>query len=198
MRPFRIVPRLAASFFPAGANLRADQAPPAWPVDPSNDRRALLEPVLAFPKANPAIPCKLGGVDVTGMDFSGAIFYLPEHSGREPPRSARDQYLWLRKLGRLSEVSAAERTAEDPAYAAMRPGDLVFCAHSAPDVPAEIHGSRVHLYPGKEADGRAIMIGSSEGRSYRHHKINGFGITDCPASTARSSTLIVATARRHP
>jgi hypothetical protein len=32
------------------------------------------------------------------------------------------------------------------------------------------------------------MIGSSEGRSYRHHKINGFGITDFHISPVGSPT----------
>jgi hypothetical protein len=35
------------------------------------------------------------------------------------------------------------------------------------------------------------MIGSSEGRSYRHHKINGFGITDFHVSPAGSPTRII-------
>jgi hypothetical protein len=50
----------------------------------------------------------------------------------------------------------------------------------------------VHLYLGKEADGHAIMIGSSEGRSYRHHKINGFGIPDFHVPTGGAATRIVA------
>jgi hypothetical protein len=36
------------------------------------------------------------------------------------------------------------------------------------------------------------MIGSSEGRSYRHHKINGFGITDFHISPVGSPTRIIA------
>lgn len=174
------------------AIVRAEQAQPAWPADLSNDRRALLEPVLAFLKANPAIPYKLGSADETGMDCSGAIFHLLKQAGQEPPRSAHEQYLWMKKLGRLNEVPASARTEVDPAYAALQPGDLVFYAHDGPDAPAEIHVSHVHLYLGKEADGHAIMIGSSEGRSYRHHKINGFGITDYHVPAAGSSTRIVA------
>lgn len=170
----------------------AGQAQPAWPAELSKDRRALLEPALAFLKENPAIPYKLGSADATGMDCSGAIFYLLTKAGQEPPRSAHEQYLWMKKLGRLTEVATTARTADDPAYAALQPGDLVFYAHDGPDAPAELHISHVHLYLGKEADGHAIMIGSSEGRSYRHHKINGFGITDYHVPTAGSSTRIVA------
>jgi hypothetical protein len=55
-----------------------------------------------------------------------------------------------------------------------------------------LHASHVHLYLGKEADGHAIMIGSSERRSYRHHKIDGFGITDYHVPATGSKTRIIA------
>lgn len=175
-----------------GSSLSAEQAQPVWPIDLSKDRRELLELALAFSKANPVIPYKLGSADATGMDCSGAIFYLLKQAGQQPPRSAHEQYLWMKKLGRLTEVPATAHTESDPAYAALRPGDLVFCAHSGPDAPAEIHANHVHLYLGKEADGHAIMIGSSEGRSYRRQKIDGFGITDYRVPARGSKTRIIA------
>ena len=55
-----------------------------------------------------------------------------------------------------------------------------------------IVGVYYRLYLGKEADGHPIMIGSSEGRSYRHHKINGFGITDYHVPGAGAKTRIIA------
>ena len=176
----------------AGGCLCAEQARPVWPEDLAKDRRALLEPVLAFLKANPVIPYKLGGADATGMDCSGAIFFLLRQAGQDPPRSAHGQYLWMKKLGRLTGVSATARTVDHSAYAALLPGDLVFYAHDGPDAPAELHASHVHMYLGKEADGHAIMVGSSEGRSYRGSKIKGFGITDFHVPKAGSATRIIA------
>jgi cell wall-associated NlpC family hydrolase len=125
------------------------------------------------------------------MDCSGAIFFLLKQAGQEPPRSAHDQYLWLKKLGRFTEVPADARDASHPAFASLQPGDLVFWAHDGPDAPVPPHASHVHIYLGKEQDGHAIMIGSSEGRSYRHQKINGFGITDFHISPAGSPTRII-------
>lgn len=192
MRPPRSVPLLSACLLFAGAGLSAEPSRPLWPEDLSKDRRALLEPALAFLKENPAIPYKLGSADTTGMDCSGAIFFLLKQAGQEPPRSAHGQYLWMKSLGRLTEVPAAARTEDDSAYAALQPGDLVFYAHDGPDAPTEIHASHVHLYLGKEADGHAIMIGASEGRSYRHQKVSGFGITDFHVPKAGSPTRIIA------
>lgn len=188
MRPHLIAICLAL----AAPGVRAGQAQPAWPADLSKDRLALLGPALAFLKANPAIPYKLGSADATGMDCSGAVFFLLKQAGQEPPRSAHAQYLWMKDLKRLTIVPATARTADDPIYAALLPGDLVFYAHDGPDAPQEIHASHVHIYLGKEADGHAIMIGSSEGRSYRHQKINGFGITDYNVPTAGAKTRIIA------
>ena len=48
-----------------------------------------------------------------------------------------------------------------------------------------------HMDPGKEKDGHAIMTGSSEGRSHRGTKINGFGITDFRLPKAGSPTRTV-------
>jgi cell wall-associated NlpC family hydrolase len=171
--------------------LRAEQEHPVWPEDLAKDRRALLESAMAFHKAHPVVPYKLGSADATGMDCSGAIFFLLNQAGQEPPRSAHEQYLWLKKLGRFTEVPTTARSADDPAFAALQPGDLVFWAHDGPDAPDPPHASHVHLYLGKEADGHAIMIGSSEGRSYRHHKINGFGITDFHISPVGAPTRII-------
>lgn len=188
MRPHLIAICLAL----AALSVRAEQARLAWPADLSKDRRAFLEPALAFLKANPAIPYKLGSADATGMDCSGAVFFLLKQAGQEPPRSAHGQYLWMKDLKRLTIVPATARTADDPIYSALRPGDLVFYAHDGPDAPQEIHASHVHIYLGKEADGHAVMIGSSEGRSYRHHKVNGFGITDYHVPAAGAKTRMIA------
>jgi hypothetical protein len=50
--------------------------------------------------------------------------------------------------------------------------------------------SHVQVYLGKEADGHAVMIGSSDGRSYRGKKLSGFGIVDYRVPKAGSATRI--------
>ncbi len=192
MNLYRTISLHCACLLLATVNLLAQQAQPVWPDELSQDRREFLTPALAFFKQNPAVPYKLGSADATGMDCSGAIFYLLKQAGQEPPRSAHEQYLWMKKLGRLTEVPVGARTRKDPAYAALLPGDLVFYAHDLADTSLELRSSHVHIYLGKEADGHAIMIGSSEGRSYRGTKIHGFGITDYKVPKAGSATRIIA------
>jgi cell wall-associated NlpC family hydrolase len=98
----------------------------------------------------------------------------------------------MKREGKLTEVPASVRKADDPVFAKLEPGDLVFYAHDGPEAPAEVRVSHVHMYLGKEADGHGIMIGSSEGRSYRGKKVNGFGITDYRVPAAGSTTRVVA------
>jgi hypothetical protein len=167
-------------------------AVPVWPDGLAAARKNLLEKALDFLKQNPSVPYVTGGADAKGMDCSGAVTCLLKLAGGDPPRSAHDQYLWLKELGRLTDVPTTARTPGDPVFSTLQPGDLIFWAHDGPDAPPEIHASHVHLYLGTEKDGHAIMIGSSEGRSYRGSKINGFGITDFRVPKAGSPTRIVA------
>jgi len=177
------------------AGLCGEPGVPVWPEGLGKERRSVLERALAFLKANPEVPYKLGSADATGMDCSGAIYFLFKEVGVELPRSAHGQYEWMKREGRLTEVPASVRKADDPVFAKLEPGDLVFYAHDGPEAPAEVRVSHVHMYLGKEADGHGIMIGSSEGRSYRGKKVNGFGITDYRVPAAGSTTRVVAYVR---
>lgn len=165
---------------------------PVWPVDLAPARRELLVRALAFLAAHPAVPYRAGGADAAGMDCSGAVVFLLAQGGIDPPRSARGQHEWLAKEGRLTLVPASARTAEAPVFAALLPGDLVFWAPDSPDPAAAPAVRHVHLYLGREADGHAVMIGSSGGRSYRGRKLSGFGIVDFLVPKAGSPTRIVA------
>jgi len=164
---------------------------PVWPDALAPERKELLEKALGFLKQYPSVPYQHGGADSKGMDCSGAIPYMLKLDGGDPPRSADAQFLWLRKLRRLTPVSTAARTPEDPVFASLQPGDLIFWAHEGAATSDEIHASHVHLYLGREKDDHAIMIGSSEGRSYRGKKLSGFGITDFLVPKPGSPTRIV-------
>ncbi len=177
-------------FLALQGSLRAEGVP-VWPADLAADRKELLEKSLEFLKRNPSVPYLAGGADFRGMDCSGAITCLLGLVGIELPRSAQGQYLSLKQRGSITVVPATARSAEDPVFRALQPGDLVFWAHDDPGSTAEIRASHVHLYLGREADGHPVMMGSSEGRSYRGVVINGFGITDFRVPKPGSSTRIV-------
>ena len=163
----------------------------AWPENLAPARKELLEKALAFLKANPAVPYLNGGADAAGMDCSGAITLLLRLVKIEPPRSAHGQYEWLSKSGRLTTVLATARTPADPVFAGLQPGDLIFWAHDDGKLPEILRVSHVHMYLGKEQDGHAVMIGSSDGRSYRGRKLSGFGRVDFSVPKAGARTRIV-------
>ena len=89
----------------------------------------------------------------------------------------------------MTSVPAGELTADSPVFRPLQPGDLVFWAHDKPGETFRV--SHVHMYLGKEPDGHAVMIGSSDGRSYRGKKISGFGIVDYRVPKPGSATRIV-------
>ena len=158
-------------------------------ADLSAPRRELIGKSLAFLKEHPAVPSVDGGADEKGMDCSGVIVRLLKLVKIEPPRSALGQYDWLRESGGLTLVPATARTPDDPVFRNLLPGDLVFWAHDQPGEPFRV--SHVQVYLGKEADGHAVMIGSSDGRSYRGKKFSGFGIVDYHVPKVGSTTRIV-------
>jgi cell wall-associated NlpC family hydrolase len=169
-------------------SVRAEIAP-VWPDDLAPARRTLLTRALAALERNPTEPYRNGGADPAGMDCSGAVLFLLKQVGIDAPRSADAQLEWLKSAGRLTLVPTSARTLEAPAFAALQPGDLIFWA---PDGPAPARASHVHLYLGREADGHAVMIGSSDGRSYRGKKLSGFGIVDFRIPQAGAPTRIIA------
>lgn len=183
-----VVPCLTLAMLVLMMAVKADVALRS-PADLSAPRRELVSKALEFFKQHPDVPYLTGGAGTEGMDCSGAVFSLLKLVNIEPPRSAHGQYEWLKKSGRLTVVPAGESAADAPAFRPMKPGDLIFWAHDRPGETFRV--SHVHMYLGKEADGHAVMIGSSDGRSYRGKKLSGFGIVDFRVPKPGSATRIV-------
>lgn len=162
------------------------------PAGLAASRQEWIDKSLAFLKQHPRIPHVEGGADVAGMDCSGAIVRLLGLVDIEAPRTAHGQYEWLRKAGRLTVVPATARSADDAVYRKLQPGDLVFWAKDPSGSADGFRVSHVHLYLGEEADGHRVMIGSSDGRSYRGKKLSGFGIVDYRVPKPGSATRIAA------
>lgn len=115
-----------------------------------------------------------------GFDCSGSMYYLLRKVGIEPARSSAAQYEWLREHGELHEVAATVDSLDDAAFDHLEPGDLLFWAgtyQAAEGRPNKV--THVQMYLGRETDGdRPVMIGSSDGRSYRGSARCGFGVYD--------------------
>jgi cell wall-associated NlpC family hydrolase len=123
------------------------------------------------------------------MDCSGAVYYLLRKVGIDPPRSAQAQYDWVKKSGKLTVVPPDAKEG-DRIFDRLQPGDLLFWA--AVDEAKEPRISHVQIYLGREIkDDLPVMIGASDGRSYRGTKKNGFGIVDFRVPKADSQRKLV-------
>lgn len=154
-------------------------------------RRELIEKSLKALGEHPGIPYRYGGSapEEGGMDCSGAVYYLLGKVGIDPPRSAQAQYDWIKKSGNLTTVPKDAKEG-DPVFADLKPGDLLFWA--AMDEGNEPRVSHVQIYLGKEAkDNLPVMIGASDGRSYRGVKKNGFDIVDFRVPKAESQRKLI-------
>lgn len=159
----------------------------------SSPRRELIKRSLKELEAHPGIPYRYAGSspEEGGMDCSGAVFYLLEKIGIDPPRSAQAQYDWVKKESTLTPLDASVTDQDDPAFAALLPGDLLFWGTLDPDGNANV--THVQIYLGRETkDGRRIMIGSSDGRSYRGGKKDGFDIVDFKVPKAEAPKRLLA------
>lgn len=142
-------------------------------------RRQMIGTALAVAWESSWLPYLAGGADPDdgGFDCSGAMYFIMRKAGLDPPRSSNVQMEWLQKNGRLHLVAEDARDLKHPSLADLKPGDLLFWAVSAPGGAVRVH--HVAMYLGTEKkDGRPVMIGSTDGRSYRGQKANGYGVHD--------------------
>lgn len=146
------------------------------------DRRSLVEAALAVGRDAPWLPYTPGSADPGrgGFDCSGAMYFVLRRAGLDPPRTAAGQLAWLVAHDRLHAVPPAALAIDDPSLRDLQPGDLLFWGRPAPagDGPRIAIVTHVAMYLGTERDGRPVMINSTDGRSYRGTRANGYGVYD--------------------
>jgi len=156
-------------------------------------RAKLVESSLKQSREHPLSRYIFGSADPArgGFDCSGAVYFLLRKVGIQPPRSSAAQFDWLKKRGRLIEVPKEAGSLDHAVFAALKPGDLLFWGGTYQPTDGRTNGvTHVQMYLGREKkDGRHVMIGSSDGRSYRGKARCGFGVYDFrlprPTSKAR-------------
>jgi hypothetical protein len=155
-------------------------------------RRHLIETAIEVSWQSPWLPYLAGGADPAagGFDCSGAMYFVMRNAGIDPPRSSGAQMEWLRKHGRLHVVSGEAGDLKHASFAALKPGDLLFWAVTGPAGAVRVH--HVAMYLGTEKkDGRPVMIDSTDGRSYRGQKANGYGVHDFRVPKAESASRLI-------
>jgi cell wall-associated NlpC family hydrolase len=159
------------------------------------DRQKLIVIAIATARDSPWLPYAYGKADPAqgGFDCSGAMYFVMNKAGLNPPRSSAAQYGWLLDEKRMSVVAADATAFDDASLKALKPGDLLFW--STGEVVAGLKTlsiTHVALYLGRDKkDGLRIMINATDGRSYRGVKANGYGVYDfrVPARDARSKLV---------
>jgi hypothetical protein len=145
--------------------------------------RSLLKICLSLTKQN--LGYKFGSSDPAdgGMDCSGTVYHVLQAAGiTDAPRTASEQYVWVRKAGTFEAVISRKVASFE--LDALRPGDLLFwtVTYSTDQEPPVSH---TMIYLGKrQSDGQTIMFGASDGRTYDGRKIYGVSVFDFRISKA--------------
>lgn len=139
--------------------------------------RKIIESALALTTQN--LDYKYGSADPAngGMDCSGFIQYVLSKEGiRDVPRDAREQYVWVRKAGNFQAVLGhSDDTFE---LDDLKPGDLLFWSGTY-TVDRDPDITHTMIYLGREkANNRRIMVGASDGRTYKGQSRFGVSVFD--------------------
>ncbi|MBS0659568.1 MAG: C40 family peptidase [Verrucomicrobia bacterium] len=120
-----------------------------------------------------------------GMDCSGTIYFLLREQGlSDVPRQANEQYIWVRKKRFYAVLSRRDDTFE---LADLQPGDLMFWTGTY-GVDRDPPVTHTMLYLGTLKNGKRVMFGASNGRTYNGAKQNGVSVFDFKVPSARQRT----------
>jgi cell wall-associated NlpC family hydrolase len=115
-----------------------------------------------------------------GMDCSGTMYRVLQDSGiKDVPRQSDEICRWMMRRTQLYRTEDTS-TLKDKSLSALKPGDLLFWTGTYDtSSPRELPISHVMLYLGKrKKDGKPIVFGASDGRSYDGQRRNGVSVFD--------------------
>ena len=146
------------------------------------DRRKLIEVAIAVARESPWLPYTArGSVPADGgFDCSGAMYFVMRRAGLDPPRTSAAQLQWVKQNDGLHEVPLDVLALAHPSLKLLRPGDLLFWGRpGSVEDGKEAEITHVAMFLGYEKkDKLPVMINSTDGRSYRGIKANGYGVYD--------------------
>jgi peptidoglycan DL-endopeptidase CwlO len=122
-----------------------------------------------------------------GMDCSGFIYYVLNQAGvKDVPRDASEQYVWVRKAGNFRAVLS--RDLDSFEFDELKPGDLLFWTGTY-GIERDPPVTHTMIYLGKEKESnKPIMVGASDGRTYRDKQRFGVSVFDFKTAKPPAST----------
>jgi hypothetical protein len=134
---------------------------------------------LALDLASRRLDYKYGSADPNsgGMDCSGFVYYVLTTAGvPDVPRDSSEQYAWLRKAGQFEAVISRHEDSFE--LANLKPGDLLFWTGTY-QIERDPPITHAMIYLGREkGTNHRIMIGASDGRTYRGESRYGVSVFD--------------------
>jgi len=134
---------------------------------------------LALDLASRGLDYKYGSADPAngGMDCSGFVYYVLTNVGvRDVPRDSSEQYAWIRKAGKFEAVISRKEDSFE--LAQLAPGDLLFWTGTY-NIERDPPITHAMIYLGREkSTNHRIMIGASDGRTYRGESRYGVSVFD--------------------
>lgn len=101
-----------------------------------------------------------------GMDCSGTIYHvLQKHGWNNIPRQSNEMYRWTWEAGTFKAFNGNSMNTFE--LKQIRPGDLMFWTNTVGKSDRDPPVTHVMMYLGKKsADGKPVMFGASDGRTY--------------------------------
>jgi NlpC/P60 family len=154
--------------------------------------RKLLETSLSLTRKNLGYLYGADTPEERGMDCSGTVYYILHENGIEDvPRSSAEQYEWVKEKGTFTVTTSDD--LDSPDFANLKPGDLLFWCGTYNTTAAASHAM---IYLGKaQSDGLPLMVGASDGRTYRGKKCYGVSVFDFYLPKPESKSKFLGYAR---
>ncbi len=111
-----------------------------------------------------------------GLDCSGTIYYLlNQFNLKDVPRSSESLYQWVREKGDFHAVHKQQLSSSE--FNNLKPGHLLFWGGTY-QTKEKVNATHVMIYIGKNKVGEPLMIGSSDGRTYKGKRVYGVSVFD--------------------
>ena len=206
LRPFKPHLMLLASLVATGslhADVETKSTPPKAAVtsmkpeelagfdQQPREVRELITAALKLTERNLTYTYGSSNPDNGGMDCSGTIYHvLRGQKISTVPRQSDHICGWVMKKSTFTRTKDVH-SFDHEIFAALQPGDLVFWSGTYEAGQREIPVTHVMMYLGKRAsDGKPLVFGASNGRSYEGQKRCGVSVFNFKVPTAKSSSAL--------